>query len=442
MIDGTYNILYINAGDGFFPVGNLVSNSLNESIDTIDSTTRDNSGWKTQTLTNQSYNLEFNGLVSNAISTTKINYETIKNIKRNKQIIDWKVSDSQLSIEGGKAQITSLSNESSTDEFVSFSASLQGYGTFKNYKFEFQVNTSNTGTSNSNQFTLPLDTSFTGNINVDWGDGTINNISSYNQAEVTHTFPFSGTYDIKISGVISDGWSFGNTGDCKKMGDISNWGAFSCTATSAFAGCSNMTSIGSDVDFLNQAVNLNGYFDLCGLLGLPSTLTLEKLEEGFQTFRYNSIPILPSGMLLHNLKNAGIMFRGNPLTSGLPEGMVLENVTNAFYMLEGCQLPNLPSTLTLLNVENASYMLKGNSVTDIPSGVTLPNLNNGANMLTGNTINTTRYSQLLVDLENLNTNNNFSFHGGNSQYNAAGQTARNILTASPRNLTITDGGLA
>ena len=87
-------------------------------------------------------------------------------------------------------------------------------------------------------------------------------------------------------------------------------------------------------------------------------------------------------------------------------------------------------------------MLKGNSVTDIPSGVTLPNLNNGANMLTVNTINTTRYSQLLVDLENLNTNNNFSFHGGNSQYNTTGQTARNILTASPRNLTITDGGLA
>jgi TP901-1 family phage major tail protein len=441
MIDGTYNILYINAGDGFFPVGNLVSNSFNESTDTIDSTTRDNAGWKTQTLTNQSYNLEFNGLVSNAISTTKINYDTIKNIKRNKQIIDWKVSDNQLNIEGGKAQITSLSNDSSTDEFVSFSASLQGYGTFKNYKFEFKVNTSNTGTSNSNQFTLPLTSSFTNNINVNWGDGTSSNITSYNQAEVTHTYPTAGTYDIKITGAITDGWNFGYTGDCLKMGDILNWGGFSCT-TGGFSGCVNMTSIGSDVDFLNQATNLSGYFDLCGLTSLPSTLTLENLQIGWQLFRNNLIPVLPAGMLLHNLTNGVNMFRGNPLTSGLPAGMVLGNVTIGLHMFNGCQLPNLPSTVTFASVTNGESMLNNNSLIDMPSGVTLPNLTNGTNLLYGSTINTTRYSQLLVDLENLNSNNNFSFHGGNSQYNTTGQTARNILTASPRNLTITDGGLA
>jgi len=97
--------------------------------------------------------------------------------------------------------------------------------------------------------------------------------------------------------------------------------------------------------------------------------------------------------------------------------------------------------MTLANMTNGGYMFRSNSLTDLPSGITFSNLYNGINIFLGSTINTTRYSQLLIDIENLNSYNNFSFHGGNSQYNTSGQTARNILTALPRNLTITDGGL-
>jgi hypothetical protein len=69
----------------------------------------------------------------------------------------------------------------------------------------------------------------------------------------------------------------------------------------------------------------------------------------------------------------------------------------------------------------------------------LPLLTNGRAMFLGNTINTARYSQLLINLEEFNPNNNVPFHGGNSQYNAQGQIARNALIA--RGWTITDGGL-
>jgi len=69
----------------------------------------------------------------------------------------------------------------------------------------------------------------------------------------------------------------------------------------------------------------------------------------------------------------------------------------------------------------------------------LPLLTNGGSMFEGNTINTERYSQLLIDLEEFNHNNNVPFNGGNSQYNAQGQIARNALIA--RGWTITDGGL-
>ena len=439
MIDGTYNILYIDAGSGFFPVGNLVSNSFSEDIDTIDSTTRDNGGWKTQTLTNQSYKLDFNGIVSNVASASKINYNTIRDLKRNRQIIDWKTQDNQSNIEQGKAQITSLSNEANIDEFVTFSASLQGYGSLATNYFQFQVTTSNAGTSNSNQFSLPLTSAFTGNINVDWGDTTNSNITSYNQGEVTHTYTASGTYTIRILGPITSGWIFNNGGDRLKMGDISTWGEFSCTASHTFYGCSNMASIGSDVDFLNEATSLSGYFYNCALTSLPLTLTLANLTNGSYLFYYNSLTALPAGMTLVNLTDGSYMFGYNSLTA-LPSGMILANVTNGTYLFYLNAIAVLPSLMTLVNLNNGNGMFHNNSFTDLPTGVTLANLNNGTSMFSGVNINTTRYSQLLIDLENLNSNNSFSFHGGISQYNTAGQTARNILTASPRNLTITDGG--
>ena len=55
-------------------------------------------------------------------------------------------------------------------------------------KFVFTVQTDNAGVSNSDQFTLPLISSFNGiTAEVDWGDGTNDTITSYNQSEVTHT---------------------------------------------------------------------------------------------------------------------------------------------------------------------------------------------------------------------------------------------------------------
>ena len=118
-------------------------------------------------------------------------------------------------------------------------------------------------------------------------------------------------------------------------------------------------------------------------------------------------------------------------------------ITTASNMFRDCgSLSTLPSTLTLNSLITGNIMFYFVYVlTDLPIGMTLPNLLDGSNMFTGSTINTTRYSQLLVDLESGNANNSVTFHGGNSLYNATGETARNILTGVGRTWTITDGGL-
>ena len=66
-------------------------------------------------------------------------------------------------------------------------------------------NTSNAGTSNDDQVTLPLISPGFGasyDFIVHWGDGTEDNITVYNQSEVTHTYPDSGIYELRI------GWDY------------------------------------------------------------------------------------------------------------------------------------------------------------------------------------------------------------------------------------------
>ncbi len=130
MINGTYSILFIDYGFGFYPIGCSTFNSLNEDVETLDSTTSDNKGWRTQVLTNQSYNIEFSGVVVNSltgVNNDKVSYDRLKIIKRDRQLINWKI-ENKYSIESGQGQILNLSTEDNIDEFVQFSASLKGYG--------------------------------------------------------------------------------------------------------------------------------------------------------------------------------------------------------------------------------------------------------------------------------------------------------------------------
>ena len=81
---------------------------------------------------------------------------------------------------------------------------------------------------------------------------------------------------------------------------------------------------------------------------------------------------------------------------------------------------------------------RDNSLTSFPLIDTSSGTNFG-NAWDGNTINTGDYNALLAGLS-ANANNSVTWGGGSSKYHDTGQTQRDILTAAPRNWTITDGG--
>lgn len=120
--------------------------------------------------------------------------------------------------------------------------------------------TTKTGVSASNQIKLPLVSGFP--YRVDWGDGVTNIINSTSDSNLTHTYPVSGIYTIKILNVVR-GFVFSNSGDKLKLKEILNWGNFTVNAN-AFQGCSNLTLL--NVTGIPDITNILSCFSNCSSL--------------------------------------------------------------------------------------------------------------------------------------------------------------------------------
>jgi len=129
------------------------------------------------------------------------------------------------------------------------------------------------GSSNSNQISLPLQ-SFHGSYDfrVYWGDGSYDDITSWNQSEATHTYVVEGIYRIIIIGIINT-ISFGASvfSDKLKLIDISNWGTFNWNGStlqgSNFSGCTNFNISAKDAP--GNIKSMNNSFNGCSSLNAP-----------------------------------------------------------------------------------------------------------------------------------------------------------------------------
>jgi surface protein len=103
------------------------------------------------------------------------------------------------------------------------------------------------GSSATDQIALPLESGGTYDFTVNWGDGTNDTITSWNQAETNHTYSSGGIYTLKINGTII-GWRFNNEGDRLKLLEIEEWGVLRLgNGDSYFYGCLNLNISASDI---------------------------------------------------------------------------------------------------------------------------------------------------------------------------------------------------
>ena len=131
LLNGSYKILLISInGDPYYPIGCTTSNSFTENVEMLGTTVRtNNGGWASSVPVGQSYSFSFSGVVTklHTIADT-VTYNDLKIIKRSRQIIQWKTTDGRGFEETGVGFITSLSDAAGIDEFISFSAGIQGVG--------------------------------------------------------------------------------------------------------------------------------------------------------------------------------------------------------------------------------------------------------------------------------------------------------------------------
>lgn len=244
---------------------------------------QDIGGWDTSNVTDMSgvfwVNTQFNHNVGNWNTSNVTNvYKMFDNNKMNHSLAGWDISNitnfggfmtnnTNLSPENYDATLISWASQSpqpnvniafrSKHTYRAASAMQTLIDTYGwtitdggqlevNDETYFSINTTKGSylSSDSDQFKLRL-INETVNLLVEWGDGTIDTITSYDQPEITHTYPSSGIYNVKITTSSPYTFLFNNGGDRNKMLDIKNWGNLRAVS-GAFFSCFNLTVSATD----------------------------------------------------------------------------------------------------------------------------------------------------------------------------------------------------
>lgn len=257
--------------------------------------------------------------------------------------------------------------------------------------FRFKITTSGADT-----FTLPLLSTGSYDFLVDWGDGSTDEITAYNDSAVTHTYVSAGSYDVSISGTIT-GWAFDNSASAPKVYEISNWGNFALTTDTGrtFYGCSNMT-------WVDDAVN-----------GFDTSNVISFLHM------FNGCSVFNSPMLDFDTSNVTLMyttFNGCALFNQALDHFDTEKVTSFNSFLANT---SFDQSLASFNIEKATVL---------------------NNFLAGATLSTANYNATLIAWEAQDVNDNLMTDFGTSKYSGTLATEARSRLVADHNWTITDGG--
>ena len=276
-----------------------------------------------------------------------------------------------------------------------------GGGTSPN--FLMTIDTTQSGSA-SNTFILPCGSGGTYNAVVDWGDGTTSNITTYNDADLTHVYSVGGTYQISISGDLPRIF-FNNTGDRQKLISIDNWGINKWLDFSAsFKGCLNMDILATDTPDFSLCTSLGEAFMSCSSI---TNVDFSNCDFSNCSSFYTSF--------------ARGCFNGcNSLNT--------VNFTNSSLRSAGV-------SMAFMFANCGSFDLIGFDTLD------LNYVNDFYSFLSSSSITTEQYDSLLIHMANLDMINSLSFNGGTSQYTLGGIAATSRADLISTDLwTITDGG--
>ena len=334
-------------------------------------------------------------------------------------------------------------------------------------------------TTPSETITLPLVSTGSYDFDVDWGDGSSDTITAYDQAEVTHTYATADTYTVSITGTI-EGFRFANAGDKLKIKTIDSYGPLVITTDQSFRGCSNLTSTATDAPVISttslgstfqNCTNFNGAIGNWDVSGVESFGSMFRGAGAFNadigSWDTSSANIMGS-MLRETAFNQDIsswnvssvtatdsMFTGSSVFNQDISSWNVSSVTNMGGMFNGATSFN--QNLGSWDVSGVTDMTNTfrncDGMSDANLGAvkdwTITALTDASSFMDActNSMSTSDYDALLIAWEAQAPNTGVSIDFNNATYTAGGaaETARTSLTtATPTGYgwTILDGGTA
>jgi len=260
--------------------------------------------------------------------------------------------------------------------------------------FTIRIDTTKAGSA-SDQFVLPLNSSYSYDFDINWGDGAAERVTT--NVNKTHVYDTPGVYDIRIYREFPS-IQFGNQGDKAKIIEILQWGSIEwSTMEFAFYGCSNLTNVSA-----TDTIDLRNVKELTYLFTSCSELT------GVDVSNWNT----------ENIESINAMFYGCSKLTGIDvSNWNTANIKFMELVFYNC---------TLLNTDISSFNISS--------------LTNANNMMRNSAFGNSNYDLMLTAWNAFGTNN-VKFHAGTAKYSAGGPAAARASMVS-RGWTITDGGPA
>ncbi|WP_422105431.1 BspA family leucine-rich repeat surface protein [Winogradskyella sp.] len=146
--------------------------------------------------------------------------------------------------------------------------------------------TDNPGTSNDKTISIPTSSGETYDYVVDWGDGTIERITT--DASPSHTYATAGEVTVKIFGTFPRIQFNNSFGDRQKITEVVQWGNIQWSSMeSAFLGCTNLDVTAMDSPDLTNVTSMQKMFRGCtSLIGTTAfdDWNVANVEDMIQLF--------------------------------------------------------------------------------------------------------------------------------------------------------------
>ena len=302
-------------------------------------------------------------------------------------------------------------------------------------------------TTDAGSITLPLVSTGTYDMVVDWGDGSSDTITAHTDAARIHEYATAGAYEVRIEGTCKQ-WNFQSVSTSKdKILDVKNWGNFEVVdGVNAFRDCTNLDVTAADAPDFSGVTSLNSLFRGCPSLAGGA---------GFNLWDVSSVTNMFALFWESSLFNADISswnvssvttfygtFRNTTFDQDISGWDVSSGTQFAFMFaystfnqdISGWNIQPTDLRWMFLGASNFDQDLGGWDISQV-------NLLN-EQTLSGTNLSTDNYDSLLIGWAAQSVQPNLSFGAGNSTYSSAAADARDTLTSAPNNWTITDGGQA